>query len=349
MIVQGRYDCCTPPRAAWDLHSRPGPRSELQHRPRRRPSVQRAGHPRRPDPRHRSLRRPLIFQFTAGIARLVVLRRSRRIRDCEGTSACASYRGRSRSPRPPRPRSPPPPASAQVTAARPLVGRGRASRTATARTTSERRYDEHRVRLEAGRRYRMTANSEAFDPVAAPLSRRTRTSRSPRMTIPARASTRASSTRPRTPATTRLRVAGFAADGARRLYARASRCCRRCRAGDARPAWRRGRRPGAPGRRRRSTADRSGARDGTPLRRLPLSASPRARRDSSALDARPSTRWSQVYRAERPRRRAARQRRRRRRRPQFAARFRAEEAGDYVIRVTALGDGTGAYRLRVRQ
>ena len=26
VIVQGRYDCCTPPAAAWDLHSRPGPR-----------------------------------------------------------------------------------------------------------------------------------------------------------------------------------------------------------------------------------------------------------------------------------------------------------------------------------
>lgn len=29
----------------------------------------------------------------------------------------------------------------------------------------ERRYDEHRLRLEAGRRYRLTANSDAFDPV----------------------------------------------------------------------------------------------------------------------------------------------------------------------------------------
>ena len=56
VIVQGRYDCCTPPAAAWDL-KRAWPEVELEHRPRRRPSVQRARHPRRPDPRHRPFRR----------------------------------------------------------------------------------------------------------------------------------------------------------------------------------------------------------------------------------------------------------------------------------------------------
>ena len=34
------------------------------------------------------------------------------------------------------------------------------------RGEEERRYDEHRIRLEAGQRYRITVNSEAFDPVA---------------------------------------------------------------------------------------------------------------------------------------------------------------------------------------
>ena len=56
VIVQGRYDCCTPPVAAWDLHAGLA-RGRAQHRPRRRPSVQRARHPRRPGPRHRPLRR----------------------------------------------------------------------------------------------------------------------------------------------------------------------------------------------------------------------------------------------------------------------------------------------------
>jgi hypothetical protein len=54
-------------------------------------------------------------------------------------------------------------ASAQVTAARPWSAEG-AIADSDRQDESERRYDEHRVRLEPGRRYRLTANSEAFDP-----------------------------------------------------------------------------------------------------------------------------------------------------------------------------------------
>jgi len=53
-------------------------------------------------------------------------------------------------------------ASAQVTAARPWAVEGAIED--NDRQADDRRYDEHRLRLEAGRRYRLTANSEAFDP-----------------------------------------------------------------------------------------------------------------------------------------------------------------------------------------
>jgi len=53
-------------------------------------------------------------------------------------------------------------ASAQVSAARPWSVEGAIED--GDRQDGERRYDEHRVRLEAGRRYRLTANSAAFDP-----------------------------------------------------------------------------------------------------------------------------------------------------------------------------------------
>lgn len=54
-------------------------------------------------------------------------------------------------------------ASAQVTSARPWSVEG-ALADNDSQDESQRRYDEHRVRLEAGRRYRLTANSDAFDP-----------------------------------------------------------------------------------------------------------------------------------------------------------------------------------------
>lgn len=54
-------------------------------------------------------------------------------------------------------------AAAQPTAARPWSAEGRIEDGDT--QAEGRRYDEHRVRLEAGRRYRLTASSEDFDPV----------------------------------------------------------------------------------------------------------------------------------------------------------------------------------------
>jgi len=54
-------------------------------------------------------------------------------------------------------------AAAQPTASRPWSTEGRIEDSDA--QEGERRYDEHRVRLEAGRRYRLTANSEDFDPV----------------------------------------------------------------------------------------------------------------------------------------------------------------------------------------
>jgi hypothetical protein len=54
------------------------------------------------------------------------------------------------------------PALAQVTEARPWSAQGRIEDNDP--QADERRYDEHRVRLEAGRRYRLTATSEDFDP-----------------------------------------------------------------------------------------------------------------------------------------------------------------------------------------
>lgn len=55
------------------------------------------------------------------------------------------------------------PALAQPTAAQPWSAEGRLEDSDP--QADERRYDEHRVRLEAGRRYRLTANSEDFDTV----------------------------------------------------------------------------------------------------------------------------------------------------------------------------------------
>ena len=55
------------------------------------------------------------------------------------------------------------PALAQVTQAQPWSAEGRLEDGDA--QADDRRYDEHRVRLEAGRRYRLTANSEDFDPV----------------------------------------------------------------------------------------------------------------------------------------------------------------------------------------
>jgi hypothetical protein len=55
------------------------------------------------------------------------------------------------------------PALAQVTEAQPWSAQGRLEDGDT--QAEDRRYDEHRVRLEAGRRYRLTANSDDFDPV----------------------------------------------------------------------------------------------------------------------------------------------------------------------------------------
>ena len=55
VIVQGRHDCCTPPSAAWDLKQGLA-RSRFADRPRRRPSVHRAGDHRRTGARDRSFR-----------------------------------------------------------------------------------------------------------------------------------------------------------------------------------------------------------------------------------------------------------------------------------------------------
>ena len=50
---------------------------------------------------------------------------------------------------------------------RSLVGRRRARRDGDSQPGDEHhRYDDHRVRLEAGQRYRLSVNSDAFDPVA---------------------------------------------------------------------------------------------------------------------------------------------------------------------------------------
>ena len=49
VIVQGRHDCCTPPRAAWATEEGLA-RSRPADRPRRRAFVQRAGNPRRTCP-----------------------------------------------------------------------------------------------------------------------------------------------------------------------------------------------------------------------------------------------------------------------------------------------------------
>ena len=67
VIVQGRHDCCTPPRAAWALKQGVA-RGRAADRPRRRPQLRRAGHPRRADPRHRPFRRlTLIFREATGM------------------------------------------------------------------------------------------------------------------------------------------------------------------------------------------------------------------------------------------------------------------------------------------
>lgn len=55
------------------------------------------------------------------------------------------------------------PVLSQVTASRPWSVEGRIEDSDS--QADERRYDQHRVRLEAGRRYRLTAESEDFDPV----------------------------------------------------------------------------------------------------------------------------------------------------------------------------------------
>jgi hypothetical protein len=55
------------------------------------------------------------------------------------------------------------PALSQVTAARPWSVEGRIED--SDRQADERRYDEHRLRLEAGRRYRLVAESDDFDPM----------------------------------------------------------------------------------------------------------------------------------------------------------------------------------------
>ncbi len=55
------------------------------------------------------------------------------------------------------------PAMSQVTPSRPWSAEGRLEDEDP--QMEERRYDEHRVRLEAGRRYRLTAESADFDPV----------------------------------------------------------------------------------------------------------------------------------------------------------------------------------------
>lgn len=55
------------------------------------------------------------------------------------------------------------PASSQVAPDRPWSAQGRLEDSDS--QADERRYDEHRVRLEAGRRYRLVAESEDFDPV----------------------------------------------------------------------------------------------------------------------------------------------------------------------------------------
>ena len=56
VIVQGRYDMCTPTMTAWDLHLRLA-RGGPPHRRRRRACVRRARHPRRADPGDRPVRR----------------------------------------------------------------------------------------------------------------------------------------------------------------------------------------------------------------------------------------------------------------------------------------------------
>jgi hypothetical protein len=55
------------------------------------------------------------------------------------------------------------PAMSQVAPNRPWSAQGRIEDSDS--QVEERRYDEHRVRLEAGRRYRLTAESDDFDPV----------------------------------------------------------------------------------------------------------------------------------------------------------------------------------------
>ena len=70
VIVQGRYDMCTPVMTAWDLH-RAWPEAEFTHHRRCRPRLRRTRNPRRPHHRDRPLRRgfarkinPLTTQMT---------------------------------------------------------------------------------------------------------------------------------------------------------------------------------------------------------------------------------------------------------------------------------------------
>ena len=69
VIVQGRHDSCTPPKAAWAA-AQGVARGRAQHRPRRRPFVQRARRARRPDPRHRQVRGALKHSLPAAVIAL---------------------------------------------------------------------------------------------------------------------------------------------------------------------------------------------------------------------------------------------------------------------------------------